>query len=141
MSALAPTDLLAWLEGEWSVDRAINGREHAFTGTARFTREDASRMRWAETGHLVLDAYSGPASRTLFLVRDGAGGLDVRFVDDRPFHTLQLTSGHCDATHPCGEDLYRGTYAVESDDALRVVWHVDGPRKRDVIESLYRRRA
>lgn len=132
-------DLLAWLEGEWSVDRAINGRAHAFTGTARFTREDADRTRWEETGHLVLDAYSGPASRTLRIARH-ADGYDVSFADGRPFHALDLASGRCDAEHPCGADLYRGTYLIESDDAFRVVWHVEGPRKDDIIESAYSRR-
>jgi Family of unknown function (DUF6314) len=132
-------DLLAWLDGDWSITRAINGRADAFVGTARFVREDDARLRWEERGHLVLDAYSGPASRTLRILRAG-DTYNVLFSDGRFFHTLDLgTGGHCDALHPCGEDLYRGTYAIESDDVLRVVWHVDGPRKRDVIESVYRR--
>jgi hypothetical protein len=136
---VSTTDLPAWLEGDWSIERAINGRADAFTGTARFTREDATRTRWEETGHLVLDAYSGPASRTLWIVHDG-DAYNVYFADGRPFHALDLGADRCDAEHLCGADLYRGSYVIESDDVLRVVWHVDGPRKRDVIESVYRRR-
>lgn len=135
---MSTTDLLAWLDGEWSIARAINGRAEAFTGTARFTREDADRTRWEERGHLVLDNYSGPASRTLTVVREG-DSYNVCFSDGRPFHALDLGTDRCDAEHPCGDDLYRGTYAIESDDVLRVTWHVDGPRKRDLIESVYRR--
>lgn len=131
-------DLLGWLEGSWSVDRAINGRPHAFTGTARFVREGADRVRWEETGHLTLGDYAGPAFRTLGLSA-GDHGYDVRFDDGRPFHPLDLAGGRCDVEHLCGEDVYRGTFLVESGDALRVVWHVTGPRKRDVIESVYTR--
>jgi hypothetical protein len=142
MGALAQTDLLGWLAGTWSVDRAINGRAHAFTGTASFVADGPDRMRWEEHGRLVLDAYSGPASRVLLVV--GAGDAHEVFFDDgRLFHALDLASpsGRYAAEHPCGPDLYRGTYAIEDDDALRVVWHVEGPGRADVIESLYRRQA
>jgi hypothetical protein len=141
MGALAQTDLLAWLTGTWSVDRAINGRAHAFTGTAEFMAQGDDRLRWEEHGRLVLGAYSGPASRVLLIVRDPAGsGHEVFFDDGRLFHALDLAaSARCAAEHPCGPDLYRGTYAVEGDDVLRVVWHVEGPGRADVIESVYRR--
>jgi hypothetical protein len=135
-------DLLGWLAGTWSVDRAINGQAHAFTGTAAFTPEDENTVRWEERGRLVLGAFEGDAFRTLFIVRgDGAADHEVRFDDGRPFHPLTLTTGSCAAEHLCGADVYRGAYTVEADDRLRVVWHVDGPRKRDVIESVYTRQA
>jgi hypothetical protein len=134
MGALAQTELLRWLEGSWSVERAINGRERAFTGSAEFVADGEGRMRWEERGRLVLDAYSGPASRVLFIVGD-----EVFFDDGRLFHALDLAPGSCDALHPCGPDLYRGTYTAEDDDTLRVVWHVEGPGRADLIESVYRR--
>jgi hypothetical protein len=133
-------DLLDWLEGPWAVDRAINGRPHAFTGTARFTRQDAGRTRWEETGHLVLGDYAGPAFRTL-QIAVAERGHEVLFEDGRPFHPLDLAEKRCVVEHLCGEDIYRGGFLVESEDRLRVVWHVDGPRKRDVIESVYTRLA
>jgi uncharacterized protein DUF6314 len=132
----AGTGLLGWLEGSWSVDRAINGRAHAFTGTARFLPEGAGRLRWEETGHLVLGDYAGPAFRTLRIVATDHGH-EVRFDDGRPFHPLDLATDRCAVEHLCGEDVYRGSFLVESDDVLRVRWRVEGPRKRDVIESVY----
>jgi hypothetical protein len=140
VTALAGTDLLAWLAGRWTIERAINGRPGAFTGTARFVPEEPDGIRWEEEGRLELDAYRGPATRTLHLVgRDAPSA--VRFDDGRPFHALDLRGGRWHAEHLCGEDVYRGEYVVESDDTLRVTWHVDGPGRADVIESVYRRAA
>ena len=68
-------------------------------------------------------------------VVDGA----VEFEDGRPFHPLDLSGGACAVEHLCGEDRYAGEYVVLGPDALRVAWLVTGPRKRQVIESLYRR--
>jgi hypothetical protein len=137
MRAPAPTDLLAWLDGSWAIDRTINGGAGAFTGVATFTRAGEGRTRWDERGHLTFGAYSGPATRTLWIVR-AADGYDVTFEDGRPFHPLTLGADD-DAIHHCGADVYRGTYAIEAPDALRVVWRVTGPRKDDTIASAYTR--
>lgn len=130
-------DLEHWLRGRWTVDRAINGRPSAFTGTAEFTVEGEG-LRWDERGRLVLDAYDGPASRTLHLA-PGAGAYEVRFDDGRPFHALDLASGRCEAEHLCGEDVYRGEYVVAGDDALVVTWRIEGPAKDELIETRYER--
>jgi hypothetical protein len=138
-------DLLGWLAGRWTVERAINGRARAFVGTADFTPgPGGDGATWVEEGHLELEGYAGRAFRTLLLAAAAAGDPDayeVRFDDGRPFHPLRLEGAapSDDVIHHCGEDVYRGTYTVEDDDTLRVVWHVDGPRKRDVIASVYRR--
>jgi uncharacterized protein DUF6314 len=89
---------------------------------------------WTETGRLRFGAYDGEARRVLRVVH-GA----VEFADGRPFHPLDLSGGGCAVEHLCGEDRYAGEYVVLGDGELRVVWRVTGPRKRQLIESLYRR--
>lgn len=128
------TDPITYLAGRWSVHRRLsdleNGVEGAFEGVAEFGVDGT----WTETGHLRFGAYDGEARRVLRVV---AGG--VEFEDGRPFHPLDLSGGACVVEHLCGEDRYAGEYTVVGPDELRVVWFVAGPRKRQVIESVYRR--
>lgn len=129
--------LLEWLTGEWSVDRDISDGRGTFRGGASFTPQDDGTLRWHEAGELTLDGSTLPAYRTLTIDADG----QVRFDDGRPFHDLVLVDGACDAFHPCGADEYTGRYEVVDDDTLVVTWHVEGPRKHDVIVSRYTRLA
>lgn len=134
-------DLDAFLAGTWTVDRVVRdargGRGGAFTGVAEFVRE-GERIAWRERGHLTLDAYDGPASRELTLVR-GDGGWEVRFADGRAFHPLDLTGGRWTCEHACGRDLYAGEFEVLGPDELEVRWRVHGPAKDQEIVSRYRR--
>ncbi|MDQ8043671.1 MAG: DUF6314 family protein [Solirubrobacteraceae bacterium] len=132
-----PADLPAWLAGTWSVDRDINDGQGAFTGTATFEPQPGGTVRWAEEGSLQLGDFTGPATRVLFL--HPADPWEVRFDDGRLFHPLDLSGGGFAAEHPCGPDLYRGTYDPRSDDELLVHWHVTGPGREDDIVSRYRR--
>jgi len=135
MPPLAETvDPIAFLAGRWRVHRRLTdletGTEGRFDGVADFGLDGT----WVETGRLRFGAYDGEARRVLRVV---AGG--VEFEDGRPFHPLDLTGGACAVEHLCGEDRYAGEYCVLGPDALRVVWFVTGPRKQQVIESVYRR--
>jgi hypothetical protein len=136
-----PVDLPRWLTGEWAVTRVINGGAGRFEGHARFTRDPhaPAALLWHERGRLRLGAHDGPAERTLRIEPAGHGAWQVRFADGRPFHALDLSRGRCEATHPCGADLYRGSYAIESADRFTVSWRATGPRKDDLIESVYDR--
>lgn len=134
---VADQELLEWLTGDWTVDRDINDGAGSFRGRASFTPQADGTLRWHETGELRLGDATLPAYRTLTI--DDAG--QVRFDDGRPFHDLALVDGACDAFHPCGDDAYSGRYEVLDLDTLVVTWHVEGPRKRDVIVSRYTRDA
>ena len=128
------TDPIGFLEGRWRAERRLTdletGAEGEFVGVAEFARDGT----WTETGRLRFGAYDGEARRTLRLV-DGA----VEFEDGRPFHPLDLRTGACAVEHLCGEDRYAGEYRVVGPDELQVDWYVVGPRKRQLIETVYRR--
>jgi Family of unknown function (DUF6314) len=126
--------VIDFLVGRWTVRRRLtdleSGVEGGFVGSAEFAADGT----WTETGRLRLGAYDGEARRVLRIV-DGA----VEFEDGRPFHRLDLSGGACAVEHLCGDDRYAGEYAVLGPDELRVVWFVTGPRKRQQIETGYRR--
>ncbi len=136
-----PAELAAWLLGEWSIARMINGGAGRFQGHASFVVDPRSPavLIWREHGHLRLGAHDGPAARTLRIEPAGAASWEVRFDDGRPFHLLDLTGGVCDATHLCGADTYRGRYEIEGPDRFTVTWRVTGPHKDDEIASVYER--
>lgn len=134
------SDLRAFLEGTWTVDRdlAEGDARGRFEGLATFTT-DGEGLLWDEHGELVLGAYRGPARRRLQLVPRGAAW-EVLFEDGRPFHLLDLSSGHCEAGHDCRADRYDGSFDVLGPDAFEVAWDVHGPAKDQRIVSRYRRR-
>ena len=115
----AVTTLASWLTGQWSVSRAINNRHGAFRGATTFIGDGDGGLIWHETGRLLLNAYDGPASRTLAVVPAPgvhADAWEVRFADGRFFHRLDLTTGRCDVEHLCGPDVYSGAYTVLGQD-------------------------
>ena len=126
--------MIDFLVGRWTVHRRLTDLESGLEGDFEGIAEFAADGTWTETGRLRFGAYDGEAGRVLRIV-DGA----VEFEDGRPFHALDLSRGACAVEHLCGDDRYAGEYAVVGPDALRVVWFVTGPRKRQHIESEYRR--
>jgi hypothetical protein len=127
------------LVGHWVITRRVvdleSGVEGRFAGEARFER-DGEGLRWRERGRLRFGSYDGEAVREYRIAPAGDGWV-VQFADGRPFHPLELDGRPVE--HLCGDDRYAGEYTLRSPDALDVVWHVSGPRKRQRIESAYRR--
>jgi Family of unknown function (DUF6314) len=126
--------VISFLAGRWTVLRRVTDLERGIEGGFEGVAEIGSDGLWVETGRLRFGAYDGEARRVLRVV-DGA----VEFEDGRPFHPLDLSGGACAVEHLCGEDRYAGEYVVVGPDELRVVWLVTGPRRRQQIESVYRR--
>ncbi len=160
---LAVPDLPAFLLGGWTIEREIDdrlgGRRGTLRGTATFRARD-ERLEWLERGTLRIGDLETAATRRLWIVpagtapeagetggtdpstpptAHGAGRWEVRFEDGRPFHPLDLRDGGCAVDHPCRDDHYAGSYAVLGRDAFRARWRVVGPRKDQLISSLYRR--
>ncbi|HET8755435.1 MAG TPA: DUF6314 family protein [Solirubrobacteraceae bacterium] len=125
---------IAYLAGRWTVQRRLTDLQTGVEGVFEGVAEIAPDGTWTETGRLRFGAYDGAARRVLRLV-DGA----VEFADGRPFHALDLSTGAWAVEHSCGEDRYVGEYAVVGPGELRIVWFVRGPRKRQHIETRYRR--
>ncbi|MFF3908798.1 DUF6314 family protein [Streptomyces sp. NPDC001848] len=137
-------DVLAHLTGTWRVERAVrdlaSGEEGWFSGTTVFSPREGGGLLHHESGTFVWQGASRPAERTLlFLPGTSPGTSHVRFADGRPFHDLDLTTGHHIAEHPCAADLYRGEFTVYDADRWRTVWRVGGPAKDLVLTTDYTR--
>lgn len=138
------TDVLAHLVGRWRVERTVrdlpSGDEGRFEGTTLFSPLPAGGLLHEESGMFTWQGVTRPAARALrFLPGGSPGTADVRFADGRPFHRLDLTSGHHVADHPCAADLYRGEFTVRDVDHWRSVWRVGGPAKDLVLTTDYAR--
>lgn len=121
--------MISFLEGRWEVRRRVvdleSGVEGEFVGVAEF-----GGSRWSERGRLRFGSYDGEAVRE-YRLEPGA----VLFADGRPFHPLRWGA----VEHLCGEDRYSGQYILRGPDRFDVVWDVVGPRKRQLIDTTYRR--
>ncbi|MFF1698048.1 DUF6314 family protein [Streptomyces sp. NPDC058257] len=142
----AVPDVLAYLAGEWTVERtaqdlAGNAEGH-FTGTTVFTRlDDDGGLLHRESGTFVWRGTARPADRTLrFLPGDAPATAHVHFADGRPFHDLDLRTGRHTADHPCALDLYRGEFEVYDEGRWRTRWRVAGPAKDLILTTAYTRR-
>ncbi|HLL34337.1 MAG TPA: DUF6314 family protein [Streptomyces sp.] len=138
-------EVLAFLAGSWRVERSVrdlaSGDEGHFDGTTVFGPLEGGALLHRESGTFVWRGVARPAERTLRFLPGaaGAGTADVRFADGRPFHDLDLTTGHWVADHPCAADLYRGEFTVRDPDHWRTVWRVRGPAKDLVLTTDYAR--
>ncbi|CAL9631240.1 hypothetical protein SUDANB105_06089 [Streptomyces sp. enrichment culture] len=138
-------EALAFLAGKWEVTRSVRdlagGDAGEFTGTTVFSPLEGGGLLHHESGTFTWQGVSRPAERTLRFLPgpDGAGTADVRFADGRPFHDLDLTSGHWVTDHPCAADLYRGEFTVRDADHWRTVWRVGGPAKDVILTTDYAR--
>ncbi|MBL1107545.1 hypothetical protein JK361_23590 [Streptomyces sp. 5-8] len=135
-------DVLAHLAGRWRVERSVrdlaSGHEGHFTGVTVFGALDGGGLLHEESGTFTWQGAVRPAGRTLrFLPGPTPSRADVRFADGRPFHELDLATGHCVADHPCAADLYRGEFTVRDSDHWRSVWRVGGPAKDLVLTTGY----
>jgi hypothetical protein len=143
VTAFIPPDLAVWLPGEWTVTRVINDGAGRFEGRAAFISDPGPPVSliWHEHGRLRLGTHAGPAERTLRIEPAAGGTWEVRFADGRPFHSLDLARGSDQVTHLCAADTYRGRYTVQAPDRFTTTWRITGPRKDDVIETVYERAA
>ncbi|WP_030344027.1 DUF6314 family protein [Streptomyces sp. NRRL S-1022] len=135
-------DVLAHLAGSWRAERTVrdlaSGTEGRFSGTTVFAALDGGGLLHTESGTFTWHGTARPATRTLrFLPGPAPGRARVRFADGRPFHELDLTTGHWVADHPCSADLYRGEFTVRDADRWRSVWRVGGPAKDLVLTTDY----
>lgn len=137
------SDLRAFLEGEWSLERRVfdrrAGQQGRLSGHARFLAAGAGLL-YREEGRLAIGGHEGPALQSYRYAFPGPGRAAVQFGDGRFFHELDLTAGRWAATHLCDPDRYDGDFTALDADSWRVFWTVKGPRKDLVLDSTYRRR-
>ncbi len=128
-----------WLEGRWQLRRTITdpeGRPLAhFVGELTVVRTGPTTLRSDEHGTLThRDQADGGTTATRRLHYDLHGArhsatATVRFDHGGRFHDLDLRTGRCEVTHPCGADTYHGTTEVHTPDRWVQVWRVQGPTK------------
>jgi hypothetical protein len=153
-SGTAPDfDLRAYLQGSWSVERALldrsTGTRGTFAGVVRFTpvsgQDDDGALRFREEGTVAWTTSSGtpftsPASREYLLRPSGASDtMDMFFPDGRPFHRMGFGTDTSHAEHWCDPDDYRVDYTLVGPDEFRYRWDVTGPAKDQLLESVLRR--
>ena len=131
---------LADLAGRWALDRRIDDRRAGLTGRLSGTcvwRAEGEGFVQHETG--VLHYGDAPPIRAerRYLWRAEGDGLAVFFEDGRPFH--RLGPGRTSDRHVCTPDTYDVTYVFDGVDAFSTTWVVTGPRKDQLIHSLYTR--
>ena len=134
-----PEDLLAYLTGEWSVERTLldraTGTRGTFTGVVRYTRNPDGGLDYREDGTMHWPTHTGPAFRE-YVLKPGADrrALDVFFADGRPFHVMSF-SGLATDEHWCDPDDYHVRYSWQGPDAFSFTWDVHGPAKDLLLES------
>src|SRR3546814_2921742 len=103
------SDLKAFRQGEWSLERRVQDRRAAqdgrLSGAAAFTA-DGSGLLCREEGRLAIGAHEGPALQSYRYVFSTAARAAVHFADGRFFHDLDLTAGAWRCTHLCDPDRY-----------------------------------
>jgi hypothetical protein len=131
---------LAGLEGRWTLERQIDDRRAGLTGWLTGTclwRRDAGGLVQEETGTLQYGCAPSIRAERRYLWREEGEGLAVFFEDGRQFH--KLGPGRLTDRHDCAPDTYDVTYVFDGADAFSTTWRVTGPRKDQVIHSLYTR--
>lgn len=128
-----------WFEGLWRVARIVVGADGrvtaAFAGACRFAPE-GDGLVCRETGVLRHAGGRFPAERVTLWRFPGAGRVEVRLADGRPFHAFD--ADRPEAVHLCGADRYAVAYSF-GDDRWLSRWVVRGPAKDYVMTTRYRR--
>jgi hypothetical protein len=125
--------------GAWRLHRRIIDRRAGtvarLVGTCRFHAAAGGAVQ-TEEGRLTLPGGTTMAASRTYLWDEAGGRLALRFGDGRPFHDFDAALVAPEATHPCGDDLYRVRYGFRRWPVWRAVWCVAGPRKDLVIASV-----
>ena len=128
---------LAAFAGTWRIARRIRDR-HAgvtarFEGTLTFSPHGASLIA-VETGRLHLPGQGALTAGQRQIWRAEGHFIAVDFADGRPFHEI-APGPRPRARHHCPPDLYQGLYDFTRWPLWRLLWRVNGPRKRQTILS------
>lgn len=128
-----------WFRGLWRMARIVTAPDGtwlaAFAGWSRFEPDDIGLV-CRETGVLRRDGRRYRADRVTLWRFPGAGRVEVRFADGRPFHAFAVDAP--EAVHRCGDDRYEVSYEFGAG-AWFSRWRVLGPAKDYVMRTRHRR--
>jgi hypothetical protein len=144
------SDTFGFLLGSWELSRSYTDRRSGTRGTFRgqavvaVTRpgdaaDGLERARYDEAGELCLGSYRSPARRRLEYGRRADGTVLVYRPGGQPFIALDLASGACHASHPCGADHYEISTVVRTAGLVQEYWRVRGPAKDYTAVATLRR--
>ncbi|MFT3728579.1 MAG: DUF6314 family protein [Terricaulis sp.] len=133
------------LPGVWTVARTIEDSRIGagrFDGVAIFSADDPRTLAYQENGELVFGDWRGPAYRRWRYQYEGSA-LSIFYPGGETLlHRFEFNG---DATaqhaHLCGPDQYCATFTLDEADAFTLRYAVDGPAKRYVLNTIYRRDA
>ena len=129
------------LTGHWALEREL--KDLLTDTTGRFSgmailRPAQTGLHYEENGTLDFGDHTGQATRRYLVTFDENGRAMFHFEDGRFFHDLDLRTGNWSVSHLCGQDVYEGYFQAQSGGALRVRWHVQGPRKHYLSYTQFR---
>lgn len=119
------------------IDDRLAGLEGRFEGTARFAW-DGDWLVCQEKGELSFAGIKPMAGTRTYLWREGEGGIDVHFEDERFFHRIG-TGASPEAGHWCDPDRYDVAYDFADWPNWQATWTVMGPRKNYKSTSYFSR--
>lgn len=133
------------LAGNWLLGKTISDGSR-FEGQAIFDRCEPHRLTLREAGQLMLaDGSRLAASQNWTWTLCADGRLEIRFADEKGgglYHQIVLQgragSWHGAASHSCGSDRYKASYAIKPD-IIRIRHEIDGPNKACMIYATYRK--
>lgn len=129
-----------FFHGVWGVKKlgwdGVTGQRLRFHGEATFST-CAEGLLFQERGTIGFGAYQGEASQDYIFAVQDSHTAEVRFADERPFHTLNLETGKAHVWHDCAPDRYMGRYRVFDSNGWVLSWRVAGPRKRQILTSRF----
>jgi hypothetical protein len=127
--------------GEWRIERRIEDDlakiEGFFTGVLKISLLHDGYL-WEEQGQLQYGNGAPLAAARRYLWKEQGNDIEVFFDDGRPFHRFSL-GGQAQDTHFCDPDLYRVHYDFSRWPEWGTIWNVQGPRKKYVMHSRYRK--
>lgn len=126
--------------GVWAIHRQITDMRAMETGVlageARFTRA-GDWLDYSEAGTLRFGEGRPIPAEQRYRWRFGDDRVAVHFADGRHFHDFALVGAPEASDHLCGDDLYKGSYLFLRWPEWKVVWNVEGPRKRYRSETVF----
>ena len=146
-SAFPVYNLLSYLQGNWALTRKVSDLRlnipGFLRGTIEITRQPEKGGRhvlaYREEGELQFGEYKEKVFRHYQFYFPVAHSALVLFSDGKIFHKLDLRTGFFKVEHLCKEDLYRGSFCVESSNAWLSEWKVSGPSKKLILENYCQR--
>ena len=140
-------DLFDFLEGSWRLDRKIDDLklkiQGSMTGVSIIRPQQSERsnkvLSYREEGRLCFGNYEEDVHRSYQFSFFEKQKAQVLFSDGSFFHELDLSSGFCEVSYICKDDVYTGQFQVVSSTIWLSQWCVNGPSKDLKLNNSYQR--